>query len=46
LSTGYNSAISYQVIQKRDFSSSVDLKSLTMNQEETGSVFTFKQPTE
>jgi hypothetical protein len=46
LSTGYYSEISYQVTQKRDFSSTVDLKSLTINKEETGSVFTFKQPTE
>jgi hypothetical protein len=49
LSTGYYSEIaqiSHQVIQRRDFSSSAALKDIAITKEETGSVFTFKQPTE
>jgi cytochrome c oxidase subunit 1 len=49
LSAGYYSEIpqiSHQVIQKRDFASSAALNSLTITKEETGSVFTLKQPTE
>ena len=49
MSTGYYSEISqisHQVIQRRDFSSSAALNILDITKEETGSVFTFKQPTE
>ena len=49
MSTGYYSEIpqiSHQVIQRRDFSSSAALESIAITKEETGSVFTFKQPTE
>jgi hypothetical protein len=49
LSTGYYSEIPqsyHQVIQRREFTSSATLEDIANLKEETGSVFTFKQPTE
>ena len=49
MSTGYYSEIPqsyHQVIQRREFTSSATLEDIANLKEETGSVFTFKQPTE